>query len=341
MNNPSLRAQWESHNKAQRDLIRAALDTAQSWIETATDRVWGNIGALFTGEFKSTGCTQNIDVRYRGLAHYTSFSLAKKDGGFINNITYGPPAVEDLAHLYSSMVHEQTHAIQKSKCAALHASPFNPGTRIVICPKDWILLQERCEQGAYTMQALFNSLLAESIPEIKDMSAKDALSVDDFEALRNPAPYFVEAMREIAHKSLDKSFYSDNPNAEKRFRNYYHELSLDGYIAGIDSRLKDKENIIFVRAEPEDIAAIGDVTGFNLFGYDTPQPEFAAHPKLLAKTAKKLAETNLKLGIADESALPSLSEALAAIGLTRAQFLAASYAAPESPTTRRTAAPRP
>lgn len=325
MNNPSLRTQWENHNKAQQALIRAGLDTAQSWIEAATDRVWGNIGALFAGEFKSTGCTQNIDVRYRGLAHYTSFSLSKDKGGFVNNITYGPLAVEDLAHLYSSMVHEATHAIQKSKCAALHASPFNPNTRIVICPKDWIMLQERCEQGAYTMQALFNSLLADSIPEIKALSAKDALSVTDFDAMRDPAPYFVEAMRNIAHKSLDKSFYSDNPDAEKRFRHYYHDVSLDGFTAGVETRLKDKETIIFVRAEPEDIAAIGDITGFNLFGYGTPQAEFADHPALLKDTDEKLQKLNAKLGITDEATLPTLSEALAAAGLTRAEFLAASY----------------
>ncbi|GEM_PF-860133 len=333
---PSLRDEWESHRQARQDLIKNALDTTERWISEASTAAYGMIGRMFDSQFAKTGCTQRIDVKYRGLAHYTSFSLSDTNGGFANRITYGPASVEDLTNLYSSKVHEQTHAIQKMNSAALHASPYNPNTRIIICPRDWVLLQERCEQGAYAMQALFNSILAQSIPETRELSEGDALSVDDFDALRAANHSFADTLVAAARHALDKSFYSDNPDSETRFRNYYQDYALKGFKGALDvrqSKAEEKgtgqtglENIIFVRAEAEDIAAIGASCGPNVFGEGWTLPEFLNNSPMLPSTRKELDTINARIGIYDENALPTLGEALAMCGMTRADFIAASYA---------------
>jgi len=86
--------------------------------------------------------------------------------------------------------------------------------------------------------------------------------------------------------------------------------------------------LVYVRLEAEDIAAIGASCGPNIFGQNGVSPEFLKTPEMMTATQDKLNTLNKSCGITDESKLPTLTEALAQIGLTREQFIARAYAKP-------------
>ncbi|MCM2343621.1 MAG: hypothetical protein NDJ24_03595 [Alphaproteobacteria bacterium] len=333
---PSLREQWVGHKKAREELLNSAIQTVDGWIQGITDVEIGAVGHLFQHEVSLSGCRHEIDIHHPNRAEYVSFSY-RHTTGFANHIIYGPSAEEDLSKLFSSKVHEATHALQKMRSAALHASPFNPNTQIVICPSDWIILEERCEEDAYVKQALFNTLLAKHLPEVRRLTDNDPLSVKTFERIRLDAPHVQEAVIQAARQALDKSFYWDNPKSDYRFRHHYHDFALKNYEAGMKLRTNNGESdLIFVRLEPEDITAIGASCGPNSFGDKDLLPEFAKPPTLTEKTQKKLDDIRSSIGIKDEETLPTLGTILGRLGLTRRQYIEASYSRPllqQSPVT--------
>ena len=312
----------EDLQKAREDFVAGAIKTAGEWIGSLKDPALGNIGRQFLDQVIRSGCKEKVDVSHTSsVAAYCSFSYDPR--GFLNQVTYGAAAEESLVRLFSSKVHETTHALQKMLSPALHASPFNPDTKIIICPRDWVMLEERCEQDAYTKQAYFSSLLAPLLPEIRETMQRAPLSIEDFEKIRAAAPTIDQALTEAARQALNKSFYKNDPDAEYRFKNKIQDQALKNYEAGIALRRENNETgLIFVRLEPEDIAAIGASCGPNVFGTKGVLPEFLANPVMLRDTQKKLAEINRSCGITDPDKLPTLSEALKKAGMTREQFIA-------------------
>lgn len=317
--------QSAAHKKARENFLDNAIRTSAEWIGSLTDPELGDIGRQFLDLAEKSGVKQKIDIFFNNsLADYSSFSYNPR--GFVNQITYGPGAEESLARLFSAKVHETTHALQKMLSPALHASPFNPDTKIIICPRDWITLEERCEQDSYTKQAYFNSLLAQFLPEVQETTRWDTLSVEDFTKIRDATPGIGAALIEAARQSLAKSFYSDVPDSEYRFNNSIQDQALKNFEAGIKKRRSCGESgWTFVRLEPEDIAAIGASCGPNVFGQNGVLPEFLEKPVMVTKTQEKLAEIDKSCGITNADGLPTLTEALREIGLTREQFIAQAY----------------
>ena len=308
--------------KAREDFLANAIKTASKWIRSLKDPELGDVGRQFLDQTAKSGCKEKVDVSHtNSIASYCSFSYNPR--GFLNQVTYGAAAEENLIRLFSSKIHETTHALQKMLSPALHASPFNPDTKIIICPRDWVMLEERCEQDAYAKQAYFSSLLAPLLPETRETMQRAPLTVEEFEKIRASTPTIGQAMIEAARQALNKSFYKNDPDAEYRFKNKIQDQALKNYEAGIALRQENEEtNLIFVRLEPEDIAAIGASCGPNVFGEKGVLPEFLAHPVMLRDTQKKLNEINRSCGITDSDKLPTLSEALKKMGLTRQQFIA-------------------
>ncbi len=322
-----LREQWQGHAKARQELFAKALATVNGWIATAWDPELGNIGRRFSEDVSKSGCREEIDLfLLHNVATFCAFSLYREAMGFRNLIQYGALAEEDLARLYTSMVHEKTHAVQLLHSAALHGSPFNPATRIIICPRDWVTLMERCEQDAFAKQGWFGSLVAGDIPEIRGMTRGQTLSVETFEEIRARSENVAQALTEAARTLLEKKYWLDDPHNDETFRNYYHERALSGFKNAINARLdRNETDFIFVRIEPEDIEAIGNSCGPNIFGENGILPEFSQGPVLNERDKKTLAGINAKLGIGNEDDLPTLGEALAKLGLSRREFIASSY----------------
>ena len=338
-----MRLEFEGYAAAHKEMLAKAVDIVGKWITGLKDPELGDVGEAFTEHFAETECRQEIDPRETYLrAGYTSFRYKKGEEGFINRILYGMKAESDLDALFSARVHESTHAMQKKASVALHGSYANPRTRILICPEDWIMLQERCEQDAFTKQAWFCSLLADDLKEIVSSSSGEPISVPDFLALRKKYGNLPETLVGAARAYMDKRFYTDDGDYDDyKFANAVHDSVLSGYNFAMDVRRKRGESFTFVRLGPKDreaaVRAIGGSFGPNSFGEGRILPEFLEGPHLRqtpnklvdSKSAQtRLDELNKKLGITDYNALPELSDVLAERGMTLESFIADSYENP-------------
>ncbi len=310
--------------------IGNSIKAVNARIRTIHDPDLGEIGKKLLKNFNKTNCRESKDMAYDGLAFYSSFSYREGQKGFVNSITYGAGANDSFTKLFSAKVHEMAHALQIQHCAALRADPFNPDTKIIICPRDWIMLQERCEEDAYVKQALFNSLLAEVIPHLSSVTDKEAFSAVDFKVIRDSSPNIGVAFNRAARQSLSKRFYWDSTDENYySFRNHYQYRTLAGFKAGMNMRRHNNESgFVFVRLTAADIMDVGASFGLNSFSGDPSltAPFFENSP-LRPRAQGLLAELNDSLGIKDENSLPTLTEALAHEGLDKTTFQTKVYQA--------------
>lgn len=345
-----LRMQYLESANGFMQLLRNSVDTAGEWIDGLTDPELGNVGHRFSEAYARTGCEQDLDPDFFTRACFNSHSTKQGDSGFHNNILYGSLAMKKMDVLFSARAHESTHAIQSFNTPALHASPFNPKTKIIICPEDWLFLQERCEQGAYALQAWFSTLLADEAADggpdlakkIIEGSEREPVSVNRFRGLQQEAGSLAGAVIGAARESLTKNFYSDHGQYDYyKFADNYADNALTGYTQVMNVRRNERgeTGFVFVRLSDEEreaaVRAIGSSFGPNCFGEDRVLPEFlngvALSDKINSKVATqspkdRLSDLNISLGIASRDGLPTLTEELAKIGMTPENFLAEQYA---------------
>lgn len=314
-------------------VLKQNLASAQVRLRGLDDPEHRLAGAECAVRMIRNNCKVALAPEHDCLASYQSFSLHPARSGFINTITYGAVAAREPERLFAAMVHESAHAQQKRQAAALHASPFNPASKIIICPRDWMLLEERCEQDAYTRQVWMSSLLAQQNPGLRALKVIDsALEIGHFEALRQ-GDTLGGALRRAAEITLHKSYFWDNPDSPYRFVHHAQDHALQSYARALDIRHgRGEDGFVFVRALPEDIHAIGRSFGPNVFGDDPSDPALLSGTKPLPdpvpgtgyaeSTSRRLEALNARLGIGDEDRLPTLGAALAASGMTLERFMA-------------------
>jgi hypothetical protein len=320
------------------------------WIDELVDPEAGDVGRGFSDAYARTGCEEDLNPDFFTRACFNSHSTKLEDSGFHNNILYGSLAMKKLDVLFSARVHESTHAMQSKNTPALHASPFNPNTKIIICPEDWLFLQQRCEQGAYAMQAWLSALLADEAADggqdlakkIIEGSEREPISVSQFRGLRQETGSLAGAIVSAARQSLTKNFYSDSGQYDYyKFADNYIDDALRGYTQVMNVRRNDRgENrFVFVRLSKEEreaaVRAIGSSFGPNCFGEPGILPEFLNRAELSDKINSKVAtqspidrlrDLNKSLGLGNYEDLPTLTDELAKIGRTPESFLADQYA---------------
>lgn len=342
---------------AERTLLPRQMDqnlrTVRQWIADLADAGFPSLGRDFETHIAQAGFNIDTDPDLACTAVYSSFSLKQDNPGFINAITFGKYAAQNAYKLYNAYLHESLHGLQKRACAALQASPFNAETltlrvndgwgktheedvSIVICPEDWLILQEKCEQDAYAKQAWLNSLLAQTEPASLDASAKDALSARAFLDCRARAGGdLAQALRLAAPLASQTKFFVDakgNPTGKYTFAHNWQDIALRAYRDAIDIRReRGPTNFVFVRISPEDVHALGGAFGPNTFGDNPHDPALLARtPSLTTQENKSFAEPaaqrltriNDALGIRNYAALPTLRDYLTSHGMTLEQFMA-------------------
>ncbi len=328
----SLSSAW--NNAAEQVVLDSALAALRADLARLNDPYLGAVGLDFINRLSRIGCRHIPTADGSCMAAYQSFIYPADpaSNGFNNRIAYGPKARDNKNLLFSAHIHEGMHALQKASAPALHASPYNPMTRIILCPRDWITAQERCEQDAYVKQAWLNSLMAVHDATLYKTSRTDPMSVSHFNSLRLTYGNLHTAMAHAAKTVLDRNFFAGPLPAGQpptSFADHYHALSINNYAQIIASRIRnDGENIIFVRLDPDDILDIGHGFGPNPFtrpGAMKCAQDFARPSKLSFDNKASLRDLNMDLGIVDDRSLPTLREALVTIGITRAEFLARAY----------------
>jgi len=309
------------HTEVLEEILRRYRITVREWIENLGDSETPGIGRDFLERLSILDCEHKIDLKQRPAAVYNSFY--KWGGGeFVNTMTYGEGALAGPQTAFHSEIHEDEHGLQKHAAAALHISPFNANCKIVVCPEDWMLLEQRCEEGAYARQSWFGMLLGYQMKRDASLWDPDPFTPEEFWALRQKGMSVPEILFEAANQSMKKSYYSDNPNSSFRFANSYHDVALQNYITGITERVnKGETGFIFVRVEPEDVWDIGNTSIFNCFGKNPSNPDLIKMPPLLPFTAMNLKNLRESYKIPERDTLPTLREALASLNMTKADLI--------------------
>ncbi|WP_435641367.1 hypothetical protein [Micavibrio aeruginosavorus] len=328
----SLSSAWDK--VAEAAALTTALDSVRINIARLNDPYLGAVGLDFLRRMTRTACAHIPVQDLSCMAAYQSFIYPPNPmtTGFNNHIAYGPSARTNSQLLFSAHIHEGLHALQKASAPALHASPYNPMTRIILCPRDWVTAQERCEQDAYVKQAWMNSLLAMHDASVFHTSRPDPMNVSMFASTRLTYGNIFATLHQAAKTVMNRNFFvhtPDNGEPAITFGDHYHTLALDNYKRIIEARVKnDGHNIVFVRMDADDILAIGHSFGPNPFARKNQMQcaqDFARPSRLSSDNKVALRDLNMDLGIVDDRSLPTLREALESIGLSREQFLARTY----------------
>lgn len=268
--------------------LRAETSRAINLLRSLRDASCGKPGEDLQTAFKKTGCVIDVDLEMGLRAVFNSFAYPPSKGK--SSLTNTISLGKSAASHRSSMV----SAIAHEQTHALHTA----------------------RSAAY--------------PHEPDYSGADPVPVDTFNALRDTAGgSSLLAMRTAALYMLPRPGFTSYSDKPVTLAESYHELALAGYTRLIKAHLRDsKQPLTFVRMEDEDILAIGQSHGPSLFGDGNLMHTFREPAKLSQKNQHLLDRLNKLLGIADENALPTLGEALAAKNMTRADMIAQSSRRP-------------
>lgn len=317
--------------EAQRAQLGAQLKTVDGWIQDLHDPELGGVGRAFLRATEHILRSEDLDFQMKPSAGYHSFIYPPKPGqdGFSNYVLYGVEALENAERLMGARTHEFVHALQYQSAAALHADPFNAATHIIVSPYDYLLRKERLEQDAYVTGAWLCSLAADAAPGIVAAMESSPLPVSRFQDIRAQSRSLQDAFQTAARdcRNLQGVWAKD---AQKTvIADEWHARALEEYALMIQYRqdnLAEGEKLVIVRLEGHDILEIGASFGPRTFGADAQKKELVEIENFSPVHAQKLAEIEKKFNIAPRGDLPTLDEALAAAGSTRAAFVAASRA---------------
>ena len=287
---------WGELNRRQQDERDAWLQRAITRLDERYDQI-GPLGKAFRDEMALIHCNEFVDPELPSRAAFHAHHLSQ---GFSNKIYYSPAALEMTQSLFSSRTHEGVHAFQFGRCAATHATPYNGGSKIILCPRDGVLLEELKERDAFTKQWLLQRLHEEP-----------GYNAAPLEQWTRDVRHYAAGILESMDRQQDYSFLD-----------YYRDREIETYEGCMVRRYMREPGLTFVRLALEDMWVVGGSLGINSFG-DAPVDvaRWANLRPLTPGQDGRIAVLNRQLGIADETALPTLRQALLAVGLTPAQFL--------------------
>ncbi len=307
---PDFRAEWLKASARQRDVL------FQHEIDVLNDsyKQLGLIGQLFADSFAQTGCREikSLDDKQTPVFQGHHFSR-----GHQNEILYGGWCFDNREKFHDSSNHERTHAIQHATSALVHAVPYNGhrftvvapdagvpvgvSRRLVLAPRAYMVIEELKERGAYTMQKVLSDLRSPSF---------------------NPQAHLGKPLQDYAAQVLEKWDVAGSQPAISHLTHYRNNAlrNYENMMLQADGTPYD-EDVIYVTFDARDIAALGNICGLTLFGDKTDDmSRWSATP--LSDTHRVWAdELTTRLG-ADQCV--TFRTALAAIGLTPQEYLAAS-----------------
>ncbi len=286
-------AALNARHQAERDawLAQAILDLGSYYKQI------GPLGDAFSREVALTGCGEFVDPELPARAAFHAHHLTQ---GFSNQIFYSPSALQTTQGLFSSRTHEAVHALQFSRCAATHATPYNGASKIILCPRDGVLLDELKERDAFSKQWLLQRLY--------DEPGYNTQSPDQWKQdLRQHAETVLESM------NLRRGY---------NFRDYYRDREIESYEDCMVSRHQQEQGLTYVRLDAADLWMLGGALGLNTFGDTLGEASRWRGLHLLTPGQEgRIAVLNQQLGIMQESTLPTLRQALMAQGTSRPLFM--------------------
>jgi hypothetical protein len=320
-------------------IVQERLDRVLPRFAALHDPEYGDVGAMISDMLKRFPCNSYFSKSADNTGNYHPFECPGTVGAtsyFTNHFTFGRKAIEKSEENFMiALAHELSHYLENNLNPVMHLSPYNKNSKITLSPKSWTRLVEYTERRAYTATQLWLPSLLNDAALDKE-SKNDPVSTEEFRDMRRKA-----GLKDALIAAGDITFGKNtNVTAGKdssgnsifmSYRDYYHKLALDDFYgrgnAGfssspyirdiIDGKIMDVE---FVELGDDDILSLGDyIMGPNIFGEGKLDERWKKPLVLSAENQKRLDELEGKLGIKGKE-LRTIDEALAARGITRAQF---------------------
>lgn len=288
--------------------------------------------SLFENAFYQTGCRVNDRVAPAGRAPaaYLPFIYAPDGGGptFSNEILLNRPIENPRTpeQIAISKRHEKIHAIQWNTIPALHASPYNQGSSLVLSPESWILMTILTERDAFVKTAWLTAL------ELRTNPSYALAAQAETEALKPTDINFQTG--DIRQSLQDSSTAWDNrikhksraSDPDMTLLDHYIRQALEAYEGSNRLNARNPAPTTFVRLSPADILAMGASFGPSIFGQYVPDSSFMTLPTLKPELQARLEALNAKHGITSEAALPTFAQALQYKGLSDEAYMGRSKA---------------
>lgn len=273
-------------------------------------------------------------IRNGAVADFAAFTYMPGTGKptFANSIGLNGNKPESERCI--STWHEGIHAIHTAKVPAAHCSPYNMGNmNIILSPTSFIQYVNLTERAAMAGTAMMGYL--EGSEEMKEKLTSEPATFEDFKAAMESNGHDLSlALNRVARECLNKNsnYYMRAWGVREKdepltLYNYYIWQALKEYHDAnrfkFGDQMEDLPKPIFVRMSDEDIMEIGNILGINAFGEGYPDSFFSAKPELMVKHASWLQGLNIMHGVASESSLPTIRQALDKYyDMTPEQFIA-------------------
>lgn len=267
----------------------------------------GWIGTCFLEAFNKAAAPDEFDMHlgYGTRAVLNTHHVTK---GFQRQIIFGRHVAEDSNRLaiFWAMTHEGTHlANQYDRIPATHATPFNPHARVVLCPRDAMILNVLMERQAFAMELLMEDLR-------QDVMAGRLVPADIPASLQ-----LQEKLRMYAARIDTRTRWG----TEEMFLSHYWSSTLNAYDdRGRIAHIKNN-NISFARLGLTDLRLLNDCFGMKTFGDGDDDLVQLLQAEFAPEQQARLDRINGVLGIGAEDNLPLLADALAAHGSSPERFL--------------------
>ena len=312
------------------------LEAQNRWLDRLSDPEWGAVGPRLRDAWRAAGGRETLDMAeyLAGYGGYVDRVGPRRAAIFRNTITYGPAALEQPEILFACRAHEIVHGLQAHASAARHAMVFGRDVPVLLCPQDYILLAERMEEDAYAKQTWLCALAAQDSPRL------DKVNDGRLHAFKaNRAAFgLTEALKIAARAAMAVPVAAGGERKSRR--EVYRQEWLSEYRKFL-AYIRRSEKAVFVRLTAADVKDVGESFGPNPFTgpSGTVDPAFFGLADLTPDERRQIDELNALAGIGDDTALPTLGQALKNFGLDRQGFLTRSRGenAPSAPPPRRPA----
>lgn len=267
-------------------------------------------------------------------AAYLPFNRSK-ERSYTNTITCHTTKKEDdkvvprdPSEIVGSLFHEISHALSWDAAPALHASPYNRHTPVMVGPQDYALLSNLSERVAYANVAWLLSLTKNEYPQLSHMVTPVNGHMFDF-MLAREGHDIGRALAAAGDLSMLLTWGGDKSEHDESaltMEQYYQRYALRQYEYMIDTMIENDIEIPWVvRLERHDFLPVGQSFGPNIVavGQNTAKlrPQEQA---LVERIHAKLAEA---ASVPSYEKLPLFSHELAKRGYTPESFLDMSKAA--------------
>ena len=260
----------------------------------------GLLGRRLLEEYPKTGCKAVLD--FDEFNQITNDLLGGHYSPRKNEIHIGQACLERKEGLFYILFHESIHALQYLNSASCSANMSYSSLPIVLSPVDQVMQIILEERDAWVKTHYFYYGFHYEAP------------IDDPVHARELSQQLIQSSADI----MDHETHDDGKN--------FHEWYIDYAIKGIEDMAEwhaeyNDTEFEYVRLDQNDIWRMGNTLNINCFFERKEDASYPLDIQITDEQKSRITALEKRLGIEDQTALPTLSEGIQAHGLKYEAYL--------------------